>query len=426
MNYKLSLPAAIVINLNIMLSTGIFLNSIPLSKYAGGFCFIPYIIIGLLLIPLIIAIALLLNHHDEGTFYDVSRKEVGPIFGFISSWAYFVAKPASVALMVHFFNHLMRQLFPALHCCSISTLDVIIITLFVLLNLLNMKIGRSIQFAFISIKTIPIVFIILAGLWFFQPHNFAPINLKMSGIPMGLPLALFACSGFEATLSLGRHIKNAKHNAPRAIIFSYLLAITLYVLYQFSYFAAIKLAQLATTESFNGIPFFIQSICKNAHIHLQALMSICMGLSALGGAYSILFSNTWNLHTLAKHRHTFFSDALMKKNHAGIAYSCLFAEAIICLLYIFLTKANQIMMQQISAFGSTVAYTISIIAFTSLAFGIIKKQWAKVLAIFALINCGIFLIACINGFINHGPYALYAFIAIIIGGLAMFTITAKQ
>jgi len=425
-HYKLSLTAAIIINLNIMLSTGIFLNSIPLSKYAGGLSFVPYIIIGILLIPLIIAIAILVNHHDEGTLYDISQREVGSTLGFISSWTYFIAKPASASLMIHFFNYLISQLFPILQQFSIFRLDLIIIFLFILLNLLNMKIGRTIQFSFLSIKTVPIAFIILSGLWFFQSHNFAPAHLNITGIPMGLPLALFACSGFEATLSLSRHIKNAKRNAPLAIIFSYLLAILLYILYQFGYFAAINIGQLASIESFNGIAFFIQSICKRTHIHLQALLYICMGISALGGAYSILFSNKWNLYTLAKRNHTFFSKTLIMKNNAGIAYWCLFIEAIICVLYLTLTNANQIMMQQMSAFGSTIAYSISILAFTVFAFNTIKKTWARLLAIFALINCTIFLIACINGFINHGPYALYAFIGIIIIGLGMYKLKSKS
>lgn len=424
-NYKLSLRSAVIINLNIMLGTGIFINSIPLVQYAGAFCFTPYLVIGILFIPLIISMALLLNHHEGGTFYDVGTKGVGPVFGFISGWAYLIAKPASATLMIHFFNYLMLQLFPILRCFSNFSLDLIILTFFVFLNLLNMRIGRTIQFSFIAIKAIPILFIILAGLWFFQSHNFALINLNLSGIPMGLPLALYACSGFEATLSLSQHIHDAKRNAPRAIIFSYAIAIILYIIYQFSYFAAINLSKVAATASFNCIALFIQSIYQQTHLQLQALLYICMGLSALGGAYGILFSNQWNLYTLAQHNHTFFASILRKKNQAGIAAWCVLAEAITCLLYLILTKANQIMMQQISAFGSTIAYTISMIAFATLAFNVLKKRAFKLLAIFALINCAIFLLACVNGFINHGPAALYAFIAILIGGLIMFKLTKQ-
>ena len=64
--YKLSLISAIVINVNIMTSAGIFLNSIPFSLQLGALSPMPYLVIGILLIPLIIAIAQLLKHVPEG------------------------------------------------------------------------------------------------------------------------------------------------------------------------------------------------------------------------------------------------------------------------------------------------------------------------------------------------------------------------
>jgi amino acid transporter len=423
MVYKLSLSAAVAINLNIMLSAGIFLNSIPLAKYAGGFCFVPYLIIGTLLIPLIIAMASLLRHHEDGTFYQLGKQELGSFWGFLSSWTYFIAKPASAALMIHFFNDLMMQLFPFLQKVSIYTWDLIVILIFAILNLLNMKIGRSIQFSFIFIKLIPLLFIIIAGLWFLQPINFSSLHLNLEGISLGLPLALFACSGFEATLSLASHIENSKRNASRAIIISYLIAIVVYILYQLGYYAAINIDKLAEIASFNGIAFFLKSMFAQPHYHLQALLYICIGISSLGGAYGILFSNNWNLHTLAEHHHTFCSTNLIKKNCAGIAYWCLFIEILICFSYIYFTNANQIMLQQMSAFGSTIAYTISISAFVILAFKKIKKNWAYIVALLALLNCFIFLASCINGFLNDGAQALYAFTAFLIFGSVMYTTT---
>ncbi len=409
-----------------MLSTGIFLNSIPLAQYAGGLSTLPYIIVGILLIPLIISMALLLHHHEAGNFYDIGAKEIKPIFGFLSTWIYFFAKPASAALMVHFFSFLICELFPTLKCISLFTLDTTVIILFILLNLLNMKIGRSIQISFILIKIIPLLFIIISGIWFLQPCNFAPINLRLDGIPPGLPLALFAFSGFEATLSISRHIKNPKRNAPRAIMFSYLIALSVYILYQLGYYAAINITSLTNVESFRAIAHFIVSICQHTHKHLQGLLYMCMGISALGGAYSVLFSNKWNLYTLASHKHTFFHSQLLKKNKAGIAYWCLLIESLIIFLYIIGTNANQIILQQISAFGCTLSYTISILAFVALSLLKTKKLWMKILGIFALINCLIFITSCINGFINNELIALYAFGGMVAFGIVMYMITQKQ
>ena len=55
--HKLSLPTAILININIMMGAGIFINTVELSKRAGLLGGFMYPLIGLLILPLIIAIA---------------------------------------------------------------------------------------------------------------------------------------------------------------------------------------------------------------------------------------------------------------------------------------------------------------------------------------------------------------------------------
>jgi amino acid transporter len=426
MHHKISLPVAIIINLNIMLSAGIFLNSIPLAQYAGGLSPLTYIIIGSLLIPLIISIALLMNYHVQGNFYSVAAQELHPLLGFASIWSYFFAKPASAALMIHFFSDIMRQVFPTINGISHISLDIIVIIVFVMLNLLNMQIGKSIQVSFVAIKAIPIFAIILIGIWFLQPANFAPINLRPSGIIIGLPLALFAFAGFEATLSISKHIENAQRNAPFAIMLSYIIAVTISVLYQFGYYAASNLHTLSTNNYFQAIVCFLTSVFHQIHPTLVALLSILVSISALGGAYGIMFSNKWNLYTLAQHKHVFFHNSLLKMNRAGIAYWCLFVEACIILTYITSTGAHQIILQHISAFGCTTSYTISVISFAMLVFFKLKKTWLKVLAILALINCALLLSSCINGFIIHSPAALYIFGIMMAFGILMYLYTQKS
>lgn len=318
--------------------------------------------------------------------------------------------------MIHFCCHLFGQLFPQLQVVSLLTLDTIVIATFFLLNLFNMRIGRSIQFSFIILKSIPIIFIILSGVWFLNPHNFSYIELPFAGIFGTLSLAIYAFTGFEASLSLSQHIENAQKNAPRAIIISYLIVLSIYMLFQICYYGALNLTSLTQTGQLDGIALFLQSIYQTVHPHLKALLYICMGTSALGGAYGILFSNLWNLHGLAAHKHVPLHSHLTTKNTAGIAYWCLFVEVIMCVGYLFTTNANPTTLRQINAFGCTLAYTISITAFAFLAFKTLKKRWTKLVAFLALCSCSIFIIACVNGFRINGPTALYAFITLLIIG----------
>jgi amino acid permease len=116
---KLSLLSAILINLNIMLGSGIFINTVILTKQAGSLGAVVYLLVALLLLPLIMTIGQLLDYHPtSGTFYDFGRT-ISPYFGFISSWSYFTAKLCSSALAIHVCLSFLQQIIPVI-CLSQS------------------------------------------------------------------------------------------------------------------------------------------------------------------------------------------------------------------------------------------------------------------------------------------------------------------
>ena len=181
--HKLSLPTAILINLNIMLGAGIFINTVELSKRTGLLSGFMYPLIGLLVLPLIVTIATLVQLYPSGGFYVFAQKEINPCMGFLSTWSYFVAKLASASLMIHVSVSLISQIFPCLlNYASLFIYDVIVLTLFICLNLLNMKTGSRIQIGFLSFKLIPIFFVIAAGFIFFSPHELFALPVVWEGI----------------------------------------------------------------------------------------------------------------------------------------------------------------------------------------------------------------------------------------------------
>jgi amino acid transporter len=145
---QLSLFEALLININIMLGSGIFINTVILSSYAGAASPLVYLTIGLLFFPLIYTIAQFFKQLGLGTFYDFG-KIVHPYVGFISSWSYFTAKMASSVLSMHVFVTLMQHIFPVLLGISSLACDSVLIILFVWLNSFNLRLGSSIQFYFI-------------------------------------------------------------------------------------------------------------------------------------------------------------------------------------------------------------------------------------------------------------------------------------
>ncbi|MFS8506816.1 MAG: APC family permease [Candidatus Babeliales bacterium] len=235
----LSLPAAILININIMLGTGVFINTVLLAQHTGVLGGFLYIIAGLLMLPLVLCIADLTSKHKEGNFYNFGAL-LGPFWGFLSAWSYCIAKLASASLSIHVFATFLKHILPILTLPTV-VYDCMIITLFVLLNTLHVKTGSRIQYGFIVMKAMPLVFAVCIGLWKVNIITIGAPDFIWSGIPVGLPLVLFCFLGFESACSLSRHIKNSQRNAPITILFSFIMVMLLVSAYQFLFIPALGL-----------------------------------------------------------------------------------------------------------------------------------------------------------------------------------------
>lgn len=195
--HKISLFAAIFININIMLGTGFFINTVVLTKEAGSLSPVVYLLVAALLLPLIMTMATLIRQTPHsGTFYDFGR-HISPFFGFLTSWAYFTAKLTSTALGIHVCLSFIQKIIPLLQIFPIIALDVCAIVLFTLLNLLNLRIGKQIQLAFICLKVIPIIFVILSGLYLFNGAYFTPDTFIFSEFRLPYPSYSMSLPGLK-------------------------------------------------------------------------------------------------------------------------------------------------------------------------------------------------------------------------------------
>jgi len=429
---KLTLPVAIMININIMLGAGIFLNTAKLAKKIGALGSFGYVIIGALMLPLVISIARLTGMHPDGGFYAFGKKELSPLAGFLAAWGYFIGKLGSGALMAHFSLKLIQQLVPILGNVNILILDAIVIGGFVLLNMLNIKSGGRIQTGFTILKLIPIVFAILCGLYLFNPANISAANSFWEGIPATLPLLFYASMGFEAACVISCKIKNPQKNAPKAIIISYLIALSIAAVYQLMFYGALgqALAQLPIPEYQYVFPALLKKLLpylpKIAQ-YIQVILHLALASSALGGSYGIMFSNTWNLHTLAKNKHLLFSDWFTKLNRHAIPFACVIVEGLIYMIYLLVSSGNQIPLQQMSSLGVVFAYTLSVLAFLTAK---IKRTTIKTpiwIPIIGLVNCGILAFFCIKGLFEKGFSSLVTFtILLLLGSIMFFATSAKS
>lgn len=165
MSYKISFIAALIISINIMLGSGIFINTVLLTQTAGGLGVVSYLLGGILIFPLILVIAQLLQQEQGGTFYDFGAL-IHPFVGFMSIWCYFTTKIASAALGIHIFVTLMQTLF-SLNGYNTLLLDSTIVVLFGFLNILNIRIGSAIQRGFLFLKLFPILVVLISACFLF-------------------------------------------------------------------------------------------------------------------------------------------------------------------------------------------------------------------------------------------------------------------
>lgn len=417
---KLSLYAAMLVNINIMLGSGIFINTVLLSQAAGGFGAAVYLLVGLLVFPLILVMAELLKYHHGGTFYEFGNT-LHPLVGFISSWSYFTAKLASCALGVHIFVTLMQKLCTSIAPYNPLVLDTIILLLFMFLNFCNVRIGRTIQYGFIALKLIPILFVIVAALLFFDGAFYTTVDIPWQGIVGSIPFVLFAFSGFEASCSLSRTIENPEKNGPRAILLSYLIVLGLLCAYQIGFYGLFgqQLAACASfRDAFPALAAFLFDTVLLRNIS-TVLMLAGIAASSLGASYGIMYSNVWNLYTLALHRKVIGSAWLLKLNNQQIPILCVIIEGILALMYTWFAAGNQIPLQQTSALGSTIAYSISVIAFLAIAY---KSASKRTLALCGLASCLILFAATFANAFRYGFAAYSMFASLLALGLILYAL----
>lgn len=420
--HKLSLPAAILININIMMGAGIFINTVELGKRAGFLGGFIYLLVGTLMLPLVYSIAKLVNLYPDGGFYTFGKQALNSFVGFISTWSYFTGKLASATLMIHASLLLTQKIIPSLNAIPIIFLDLLILSIFIWLNMLNIKTGSRIQAIFMGLKLIPIFFAIGAGLYFITGATITAADLHWYGIGSALPLVLYASTGFEATCSLSSNIENAQRNGPRAIFISYSIALLLACIYQLLFYTSLG-SQLASLSSYldafpalNALLFPARQFIAQ---RLTVIMHLAIASSALGGAYGIIFSNNWNLYTLAQNHHTFKEKLLTVLNKHHIPVACVLVEGFICLIYLMVTGGHAVPLQQVSALGCVIAYTLSVLSlwYVSGRTYINVQRWIPTLG---LLNCVILITACIRNFFISGIAPLLTFGTLLIIGIIMF------
>lgn len=423
---RLSLWSAIIININIIIGSGVFINTTELAKRAGllgGLC---YALVGLLLFPLILSFVRLLQLHPSGGFYSFCSKSLHPFAGFINTWCYFFAKLSSATLAIHIFTLLMQKTFPMLNFCSATVFDMGILAILLALNMLNVRTGSRIQDWLMIVKMFPLFFVVTTGLFLLQGSNLAPVHQIWSGLPSAMPLVLHALLGFEVACAISRNIENPEVNGPRSILISYGIVITLYVLYQSFFYCVLGTDLTQATNYSEAFPLLISKLGINDYGRnlFGHIIHIAIATSALSAAFGMIYANMWNLYSLAELKHTIAPTIITQRNRFDIPFMCVLVQGAVMLTYMFIMCGEQTTFQQLSAFGTTFTYMISIVGLLATLY---QQKSSLILPIMGFINCLILMSASLYAmWKTNNPIPLFIFMGIIMCGTIVYNASDKN
>ncbi len=421
---KLSLISAIFINLNVMIGAGLFINTYDLSIKAGAAGFLLYPLIGLFMLPLIAVLGKLVGLFPTGGFYAFG-KSYSPYLGFLSCWSYFFGKLASASVMLYVGANMLQTLIPGADSTNITSICLMILAVYTFLNLQNMKTGVFIQSFFLTSKAIPIIFVIIAGVLLFDTSHISPDLFIWSGMGSCIPLIIYSFCGFETAFALGRNIENPTVNGPKAVYYSFSMIMILYGIFQaFIYMNSYQ--TLTILPSYEGMFSTIINRLFNSPTvanKFLTLLNITIGSSALGGAYSVLFSNPWNLYTLAEHHHLLGSKTITLLNKHHTPWVAILIESFICLILLLCNQQSLLSLRSTTAFGVIISYSISAWAYYQLIRKNNGTTKEHIISSAACILCIFFIINCI---MTIKPSSLLLFITILSAGSIMFIYTSRK
>jgi amino acid transporter len=387
---------AILICINSMIGAGLFINAKPLTIIAGPYGFMGYVMGAVILFPLILCIAELARLHPvAGGLYVYSKTYVGSWAGFFSGWSYFVGKTISGTLLMHKFVEFLQPQIPVLAPFPTIALDFFMIFLVVALNSAGVSVGGRVQYFFTFLKAIPILFTFLASIFFFDAANFA-YNAQFVEMVRTLPIALFALLGFEVICSIGNMIENPEKNIKKVIITSFLIVACVDITFQL-----VMAGTLGMELKDIGQPILILGLkAFSGYPVLASIINGAVFTAIIGACFSILTSNCWNLHTIAKHGHL-PGAKFLTRTRANVPWVSLMIEAGLGCAMLMITS-DQIPLQNMSVFAQVLSYVASAIAAWYAVHAGVAKNLGFILPGLAVLSCSYIVGLCLQRIFASG------------------------
>ncbi len=220
-----------------MIGAGVFLMPAALAAY-GGISIIGWLFsaVGALLLAKVFSKLSKLVRNKDGGPYVYTKEGVGDFAGFLVAWGYWISIWVSNAAIAIAFVSALSVFFPVLE--TNATYAVLLglgaIWFLTWVNSNGVKESGKLQVVTTLLKLIPLLLVIIGGLFFFNLDNFSPFNpsseTDMAAIAITATMTLYAFLGVESATVPAGNVKNPEKTIPRATMMGTVITTLIYIL----------------------------------------------------------------------------------------------------------------------------------------------------------------------------------------------------
>lgn len=250
----------------IMIGSGIFVfASLVMVEvgYALGLSIVAWLIGGVITLFSGLTYAELGTMFPEtGGYYIYLRKAYGKGVAFLSGVMNFVlSSSGSIALLALVFAEVLSYIFP-MSTLIIKLIAGILIIILTSVNVFGIKMGAWVQKVFFVAKIIPLVGIIILGLFFgteelslgFSPQGNPGFFTILPMLGFAIVTTLWSYEGWTNLNTVAGEMKDVKKDLPKALIFSIGLVTIVYVLFVIALYRLIPFSTLLSLDGSANLP----------------------------------------------------------------------------------------------------------------------------------------------------------------------------
>ncbi len=193
--------------------------------------------------------------NKSGGPYAYSKAGFGDFIGFLVAWGYWISCWISNAGLALAIVGALTVFFPVLETEPLLKVSVGLgmIWFFTWINSRGIQTAGKVQVVTTVLKLLPLAFIILVGVFFFDIDNFPAFNLtdasNFATFPVVAALTLYAFLGLESATIPAENVENPEKTIPRATMLGTIIVTIVYILSTIVLFGILPVDVLANSAA---------------------------------------------------------------------------------------------------------------------------------------------------------------------------------